>query len=125
MTSITTMLTDFTQSVQRHWLTTPPYLRNTAILSLSTLSILAVGFIDGYRRWLALGAGGLPYNLKGYLMNLVAEWTFAEGDTVGLEIYEGKKAESRFAKWDDVEEVEREVVSVTLIFLILRCGLKG
>lgn len=121
MTSISTMLTNLTTSLQHYWTATPSYLRNTAILSLSTLSLLTISFLGGYRRWLALGAGGLPYNLKGYVMNLVVEWRFAEGDTVGLGVYEGKEAAKRFEKWGDVGGGEREVVSL-LSFSFGPCG---
>ncbi|KAK4508604.1 hypothetical protein PRZ48_002343 [Zasmidium cellare] len=103
----TTAIKTFTR-VHARWSALPSNLRLLTTLSFTTLALLAARFWTNYRRWKALGAGGLPYNLKGYLMNLFVEWKFAEGDTVGLGVYE--RPEGRFEKWVEAGEGERSAV---------------
>lgn len=91
------------------WTATPQWLRLTSILTISTLSLLTANLIYGYRRWKAMGAGGLPFNLKGYLMNVMIETLYARRDTTSLGVYE--RPERFYVKWEEVGEGEREVVS--------------
>ena len=44
--------------------------------------------LHDYRGWLNLGAGGLPYNFFGWLLQWVLKLALAKRDTSGLECYD-------------------------------------
>ena len=44
--------------------------------------------LHDYRGWLDLGAGGLPYNFFGWLLQWLIKLAVAKRDTVGLECYD-------------------------------------
>ena len=44
--------------------------------------------LDDYRGWLDLGAGGLPYNFWGWLLQWAIKLTLAKRDTISLECYD-------------------------------------
>ena len=78
-----------------------------AALGLPVLGFATARAIDDYRLWLSLGAGGLPYNIYGYLINRFLVATLAR-DTRILRVYDepGKWAK----EWPSSTPSERNLV---------------
>ena len=60
----------------------------TAALLLPVIYGTVSVCLHDYRGWLNLGAGGLPYNFFGWLLQWVLKLALAKRDTVGLECYD-------------------------------------
>ena len=74
-------------------------------LVLPTAGYLTARFLDGYHRWLELGAGGLPHDIRGYLVNLLLTATVAWKETKSLNFYE--RPEKNAAGWSKASEKEK------------------
>ena len=91
------------------WRAAPQWQRLTTILAASSITLLITSLLDGYRRWKLLGAGGLPYNLKGYTINWIFDWRYGWADCKDLKPYD--RPEKYYKAWNEVGDHEREVVA--------------
>ncbi|KAL7623598.1 hypothetical protein AAE478_005150 [Parahypoxylon ruwenzoriense] len=64
-------------------------------------------FMEGFRRWKAMGEGGTSYDMSGYISNLTAEKTLAFGvdETIKPGFY--NKPEKRATGWSRATETQR------------------
>ena len=75
----------------------PSWAKVITLAALPAAGFGAARFIDEYRAWLALGPGGLPYTVTGFLINLLMTTLIAKKDTKSLEVYDRPE---KSAGWD-------------------------
>ena len=78
-------------SVTEFWEPTSSRVAIATIVLPSILGFLTVRFIRQYQRWLRRGRGGLPYNIIGYLTNLLITVLLAKSETKLLLLYDQPK----------------------------------
>ncbi len=91
--------------VVKRWYDIPTWMKVFAFNALPIAYVIAELY-DGYIGWLALGPGGLPYNFKGYLTNLLLTAVYAKRDTTSLEPY--GKPEKHAVGWQEATADEKE-----------------
>lgn len=71
----------------------------------SSSALFITLFLNSYRKWKAMGPGGLPYSMKGYLLNLYVTLSMAYSDTKTIAVYERPGDFS--SQWLQASEAER------------------
>lgn len=83
----------------------PNWAKVTAFASVpAAAGFAAARFIDGYHSWLSLGPGGLPSNIKGFLINLILTFSIAQRDTKSLDVYDRP---DKTAGWKESTDEEK------------------
>lgn len=92
-------------AVVRRWEATPFWAKLLSLLALPAGGAVLLQFLRRYRRWRAMGPGGPPYNIVGFLVNAVAATVFARRDTTSVKPYDDP---ARHANgWNAASEHER------------------
>lgn len=88
------------------WNQAPNWAKVTTFVALPAAGFITAQFVDGYRSWLNLGPGGLPYDIRGYLITLLGTALFARSDTKSLGMYE--QPEKYSAQWKQASSAEKK-----------------
>ena len=85
----------------------------TAIITSSALiaSVALYWLARDYQRWKAMGPGGAPANLRGYLWVLGLEAALAKRDTLSLDVYD--HPEKTTPGWKEASPAERAAATET------------
>ena len=91
-------------TLSKQWAQRPDLTKYATLLALPAAGYLAARILDDYNGWFDLGPGGLPYNIKGYLLNLFVTARYARAtDTV--DVYE--RPEKHVTSWNEASEQEK------------------
>ena len=92
-------------SLTQQWTSAPVWIKFVALAALPTTGYAIGRFMDEYQDWLNVGPGGLPYNIRGFMMNLLLTGTLAKNETKSLEMYQ--QPEKHASGWRQATEDER------------------
>ncbi|KAK3669440.1 hypothetical protein LTR78_010700 [Recurvomyces mirabilis] len=92
------MSTSFTHLVRlpyELWTNLPIWTKATICLTIPTTIFLSGWFMNTYRKWSAMGQGGLPRNVFGFALDRFLWFFVASGDLRSQEIYDRPEALGR------------------------------
>ncbi|KAK5116081.1 hypothetical protein LTR85_009363 [Meristemomyces frigidus] len=84
-----------------------------SIFAVPVVGYAIATYQAGYRRWMAMGPGGLPANHFGYVANNVIEAMFARKDTRDVSLYD--QPEQYAAGWVEVSDKEKAMAQTSFL----------
>ncbi|KAF2766057.1 hypothetical protein EJ03DRAFT_377294 [Teratosphaeria nubilosa] len=102
-----TAIMDLARSVAKRWASAPTWTRCAPILALPMAAAIVVKSAVDYHRWRAMGDGGPPPNVFGYLINVLVSATLAKSaaSTRDLKVYDDPERNIR--GWRSSSEEDR------------------
>ena len=92
-------------AIATRWSQAPNWAKLTALMALPTAGFLSARAMDDYRRWLNLGPGGLPHDIRGYLITMLITALLARSDTKSLDMYD--RPEKFSSGWKQASSEEK------------------
>lgn len=93
------------QSLISQFSRAPNWIKILILTALPPAGYFSARVVDDYKGWLALGPGGLPYSLRGYLLNVLITAGAARKDTKSLGMYD--RPEKYSIGWKQSSDDER------------------
>ena len=76
------------ETLNKQWSSIPNWAKIITFIALPAAGFGVARFLDEYRSWFAMGPGGLPHNLRGFLTNLAMTALCAKKETKSLGVYD-------------------------------------
>lgn len=102
----------------QQWTSAPVWIKFVTLAALPTTGYAIARFLDEYRDWRNVGPGGLPYNIRGFVMNLLLTGVLAKKETKSLEMY--GQPEKYATGWKQATEDERKKAKQSFLKTPLR-----
>ena len=95
------------QLISAQWNRIPRWAMTTTVLLAAPLSAFyTLTFVNDFHAWKAMGAGGIPHNLKGFLINTYLAVFHANGNTIDMKPYQ--RPETYAPGYQEASEDERK-----------------
>lgn len=98
-------------ALTQQWNSAPTWAKLVSLSALPLTGYALARLQDEYTSWLAVGPGGLPRDLRGFLAHLLLAGTIAKKETKSLGVYEQPEKHARGWKQLSGEEKVREMKS--------------
>ncbi|WPH03411.1 Hypothetical protein R9X50_00629100 [Acrodontium crateriforme] len=96
----------FLQNFLDQWTHTPSWIKLVTLTAVITSGAVTVRFRDNYKQWKAMGPGGLPYDIRGYAIHLLAKaFVVAKEDTWDITPYD--HPEKYLVAWKDASTKDK------------------
>jgi hypothetical protein len=92
-------------ALSQQWASAPSWAKLVTLAALPATGYAIARFLDEYRDWRAVGPGGLPYNVRGFIMNLLLTGIIARKETKSLGMYD--QPEKYAAGWKQTSDEEK------------------
>jgi hypothetical protein len=92
-------------ALTQQWTSTPTWAKVITLAAFPATGYAIARFLDEYRDWRAVGPGGLPHNVRGFLMNLLLASILAKKETKSLEVYD--QPEKNANGWKHLSDEEK------------------
>lgn len=110
---MTTRASEALNTITRRWAQTPGWAKLATLLALPLAGVFTLTSLGSYRRWKAMGPGGLPDNLIGYIVQVLMGSLLGRKDTRSLEPYD--KPEKHAPGWKQASEHVRKVARTSFL----------
>lgn len=95
----------------QQWNSAPTWAKLVTLSALPLTGYVLARFQDEYNSWLTVGPGGLPRDLRGFLVHLLLAGTIAKKETKSLGVYDRPEKHAKGWKQLNEEEKAREMKS--------------
>lgn len=92
-------------ALTQQWNSAPTWAKIVTLAALPVTGYATARFFDEYRDWKAVGPGGLPRNIGGFIVTLLMAGVLAKKETKSLDMYD--RPEKYSSAWKKLSEEEK------------------